>query len=57
MHYQNSNLKQTLKNVLDLPYYRCRTRDGNSLEHFTPRPRGIEESRNGNLTFLRDLGR
>ena len=30
-------------------------RDGNSSENFTPR--GIEESRNGNLTFLGDRGR
>ena len=55
MHYQNSNLKQTLKNVLNLLYYRCRTRDGNSSENFTPW--GIEEARNGNLTFLGDPGR
>ena len=30
-------------------------RDGNSSENFTPR--GIEESRNGNLTYLGDRGR
>ena len=41
MHYQKANTKQTLKNVLDLLYYRCRTRDGNSSENFTPG--GIKE--------------
>ena len=30
------------------------SRDGNSSEYFTPR--GIEESRNGKITFLRDRG-
>ena len=32
-----------------------RCRDGNSSDNFTPR--GIEESRNGNLTFFEDRGR
>ena len=34
--------------------YDASNRDGNSSEYFTPR--GIEESRNGKITFLRDRG-
>ena len=43
------------KNSFNNQDFMYRTRDGNSSENFTPR--GIEESRNGNLTFFEDRGR
>ena len=52
---KNSTVENWKKKILRLAKLWDRIRDGNSSENFNPR--GIEESRNGNLTFFEDRGR